>query len=98
MAAPLPPDTFLSHAQDIMGRSTRAICVGTEAKHFRGLFGTCPLMCSILWERIDPYVEIARSACPIHLLCALLFLNVYGTEIVHATMVGVDEKTFRKWV
>ncbi|KAH9118088.1 hypothetical protein LEN26_012265 [Aphanomyces euteiches] len=32
-----------------------------------------------------------------HLLWAMLFLKVYSSENVHATIAAVDEKTFRKW-
>ena len=32
-----------------------------------------------------------------HLLWALIFLKLYASESIHASLAGVDEKTFRKW-
>lgn len=37
------------------------------------------------------------SSRPVHLLWALLFLKVYGSEHTHRMIANVDEKTFRKW-
>jgi len=37
------------------------------------------------------------STHPNHLLWGLMFLKVYGTEPIHASIVGANEKTFRKW-
>ena len=34
---------------------------------------------------------------PDHLLWGLMLLKLYAFETQHAGMVGVDEKTFRKW-
>ena len=38
------------------------------------------------------------KAEPKHLLWALLFCKVYGSESVHHNLTGADEKTLRKWI
>ena len=39
-----------------------------------------------------------RKSLPKHLLWAMLFLKSYGPEPFLAGLVGVAEKTWRKWV
>jgi hypothetical protein len=64
---------------------------------FRTYFGTFPLICSVLWAKVDPLNTISLRARPIHLLWALLFMKQYSTENFHGDIVGCDQKTFRNW-
>ena len=66
-------------------------------EEFRSVFGTVPYICSVLWQRIDPFENMNPKSRPVHLLWALHFMYTYATEYVLAKFVGVDEKTFRKW-
>lgn len=67
----------------------------TADRRFRALFGTTPTVCVALWKRLSA-LPLAGGE-PQHLLWGLMFLRVYASEVVHATMANADEKTFRKW-
>lgn len=62
---------------------------------FRSFFGATPSVCSILWSLLKPQERETND--PNHLLWALVFLKVYGTEEVNSSLVGTTVKTFRKW-
>jgi hypothetical protein len=99
MEAAPSPDVFLSAGRDLMGNAHRDHLLQRRVvARFHTLIGTSPILCSHLWGRLDPTVEISGAARPKHLLWALLFLRHYGTEILNSTVTGADEKTFRKWV
>ena len=70
----------------------------TFIRKFRAHFGTTPQICEKLWKMLDPCDQINERAKLKHLLWALLFMKIYGTESVLSSLVGVSEKTFRKWV
>ena len=56
-----------------------------------------PEFCAHIWELMDPS-SLPNGAEKKHLLYALIFLMIYGTESLHASMAGgVDEATFRNW-
>lgn len=67
---------------------------------FRAHFGTSPLICSQLWIRtISPKRHIiADGLKPDHLLWALHFIKTYNTMYVLSAKVGVDRKTYAKWI
>jgi len=67
----------------------------TNHRDFRAGFGISPTVCSYVWNQIH---EEESNLAPEHLLWALLFLKVYKTETVHASIVKTDEKTFREKV
>lgn len=68
----------------------------TGLRRFRSLFGIPPEGCSVLWKSITPR-HLDDTLKKRHLLYALLFLKVYGTEHhENHAITGVDEKTFRK--
>lgn len=62
---------------------------------FRSLFGVSPRVCLNLWHQ---HINLPPKAKPKHLLWALLYLKVYGTEQALSGMVHVTRKTYRKWV
>ena len=64
-------------------------------RKFRAFFGTSPLVCVVVWDLL--LVQRPRKSTPEHLLWALLLLKRYTIESVNAALVGVSEKTFRKW-
>ena len=76
----------------IMNRSDRSHAIAN--RRFISHFGTTPTVASLCWQLIPNH---PRGSHPKHLLWALLFLKLYRSENVHASMVGCDEKTFRKW-
>jgi hypothetical protein len=64
-------------------------------RKFRAFFGTSSLVCVAVWDFL--LVQRPRKSTPEHLLWALLLLRRYTIESVNAALVGVSEKTFRKW-
>eukprot|EP00171_Calliarthron_tuberculosum_P022151 IDg22151t1 len=64
-------------------------------RRFRGLFGVSPRVCCLLMQHLAGHLPHRPDLA--HLLWALLFSKVNGTEHVHATLAGFDEKRFRKW-
>ena len=62
-------------------------------QRYRGLFGVSDVVTSDLWQMVPS----TDGGTPKHLLWGLLFLKNYNNEYLHATAVGCDEKTFRKW-
>ncbi len=64
-------------------------------RRYKALFGVTPLVASVIWSLSEH--SRRHDSSPRHLLWGLMFLKVYATEHVHATFVGIDEKTFRKW-
>lgn len=67
-----------------------------HARRFRSLFGASPSVCSQLWALLA--ATRPASSKPVHLLWAMMFLKIYGSEHVHASLASVDEKTLRKWI
>lgn len=63
-------------------------------RKFRSFFGVSPNVCSVAWKLMK---NKPPQAEPKHLLWCLLFLKAYNTEHINATLVEVDEKTFREW-
>lgn len=66
----------------------------TGLRKFRTFYGVSPVVCEILWNLMRDKCSGAEIK---HLLWCLLFLKRYNTEHINATIVGVDEKTFRLW-
>lgn len=67
-----------------------------DKEDFKSLFGISPNMAAVVWNICDfPPGTTGR-----HLLWALLFLKVYGTEMTLLTLIGgkVCRTTFRKWI
>lgn len=64
-------------------------------RKFRAFFGVSPLVCELLWKSIQNKCSGAEIK---HLLWCLFFLKAYNTEHINATVVNVDEKTYRLWV
>lgn len=69
----------------------------SDTKKFHSLFGTSPLVCSIIWKKLIEYNFLPRKSCPFHMLWALLFLKLYNNESTLSSIVGTSNRTFRKW-
>jgi hypothetical protein len=69
-----------------------------ELRRFKAFFGMKPARASEVWSLLIGHNLMPPKAQPMHLLWALLFLKLYGTEDVNAGMIGHDESTIRKWV
>lgn len=67
-------------------------------ENFRAFFGTTVQICAILWNELNDHSLLPTRAQHKHLLWALMFLKIYGTEHVMVKLAGCkSEKTFRKW-
>lgn len=74
-------------------------CEKTQKERFHAFFGASPYVCSLVWSYlVQANVALDDYCQPKHLLWTLLFLKTYSTESVLAVLIGVDEKTVRKWV
>ena len=99
MTRVLKAQRFVEEGCIIMRKSSRR-SFSTFDRRFRSHFGTTPSICTIIWERLDPYhtIELEYRGVKVkHLLWALMFMKMYCAEHIHASLAGVDEKTFRKW-
>lgn len=86
---------FVAAAKDIINISKSE---STFNRRWMGKFGALPIICCLLWDRINPYETMPDGVHKKHLLWGLYFLKVYDTEENSATNVGrVDEQTYRVW-
>ena len=68
-----------------------------QERIFRSQFGVSWHVCEDVWKMLDFHLSDEKRD-PKHLLWALLFMKVYGSESTHSNMVGTSSKTFQKWV
>lgn len=87
-------ETFWKAGHKITGHDIDG-SLNTGYRKFRAFFGTSPLVCAVAWDIIS--MARPRKSTPQHLLWALLLLKRYDIESINATLVGVSDKTFRKW-
>ena len=68
----------------------------SSIRRFRANFGVSPIVCEKLWNLLIEFedVEVASRCTPTHLLYALLFLKMYGTEGQLKSIHNKDEKHF----
>jgi len=101
MFVKVEPEFFEEIGSEIIRRGKRLRLFKSEKvlrKKYTAFFGTTPFVCSLLWAMLEPCRKMPRGVQPKHLLWALMFLKIYGTEAVNCNLAdGVDEKTFRKW-
>jgi hypothetical protein len=90
----LHPVQFLFLARRFSSRIFSGRRIGASNQEFRWHFGVPPVVCSDVW-RIGSFQAGTR---PVYILWALLFMFTYMTETILCSMIGVDPKTFRKWV
>ena len=87
-------ENFAQLGAHLLRRKTESSSL-TFGRRYRACFGTSPKVCCFLWTLIEN--QIPKNATPYHLLWSLMFLKIYSTENVLASIIGVDEKTFRKY-
>jgi hypothetical protein len=80
----------------LMGRNADLAAAATTQR-FRANFGVGPVVCNFAWKLLRDNGQ-TNGAEPKHLLYALKWLKIYGTEHVLAGDLRIDEKTLRKWV
>ena len=96
-------DLFIVLGREIMdsrrrGGQGRRRSAERELRRFKAFFGVKPAISSDVWSLLVGHNLTPPKAEPMHLLWALLFLKVYGTEEVNAGLIGHDPDTIRKWV
>lgn len=87
----VPVSEFVKCAEVIM-RKPKGSC-NIFNRRFSAFFGTDVGVCAKLWVMIPR----EKDGKPCHMLWALLFLKLYESEHVHATLCNCDETTFRRW-
>lgn len=87
-------ETFWNLGHQITGHNIRG-SIGMGHRIFRAFFGTSPQVCEIVWDMLT--TRRPPNSTPKHLLWGLMMLKQYNIESINATLVGVTEKTFRKW-
>jgi len=68
-----------------------------ENRRFKAFFGVKAERVSEVWSLLIGYKLLPPKAEPEHLLWVLLFLKLYATEDVNASLLGRDPDTIRKW-
>ncbi len=93
----IAPEQWLEMGMGIMGRHN-LVARSTSRRRFRATFGQSPIICSIIWDKIEEARQtMPQGAKTIHLLWAMMFVKLYCCEEVNASLAGCHEKTFRKW-
>ena len=66
----------------------------------RSLFGLDCHLITIVWSSLETsgILQSMPQKKPVHLMMALHFMKSYGIQTQLASMFGIDEKTYRKWV
>jgi hypothetical protein len=92
----ITPDIIINAAEDIVNLPQSRNDVFN--RRWNSAFGASPEVCSVLWNKMDPFETMPRGVAPKHLLWGLYFLTVYDTEHNSSHALGkVDKKTYRKW-
>ena len=88
-------EIFWSIGHKITGHDVQEGSISLGYRKFRAFFGTSPIVCVAVWDIL--FTVRPRDSTPEHLLWALMLLKRYCIESFNAGLVGVSEKTFRKW-
>jgi hypothetical protein len=93
----LPVDAFCDAAIPIIRRSVN-VENETHLRLWQEHFGVSPVVVCSVWNRMSLWCCLPEKCRPKHLLWTLLFLKVYATELILATLCGCDPETYRGWV
>ena len=94
---PLSPQVFIDAVNTDCNSGFSLPFNKRHKRRWMSSHGVSPELCSIIWTRLDPETTIPGGEYK-HLMWALYFLRVYGTEEQNRRASGgADEKTFRKW-
>ena len=95
----ISPSMFLQLGSELKGKK-----ISTEAvnkRRFKSWYGIDWKLMNVVWYLLRSIGWMKqlkhRKPNPIHLLWALSFLKGYKKEEDHASDVGKEAKTFRKW-
>lgn len=66
-------------------------------RDFKGSFGSSRLVMKKCWSLLMTVCELDKGVAPYHLIWALFFLKVYGSESTNIALAKCDHKTYRKW-
>lgn len=74
-----------------------------QEREFRSQFGASWYVCADVWNLLESHgigLDGGNRGGrePKHLLWALLFLKVYGSEKTNSVLCGTSVKTYRRWV
>lgn len=93
------PDNFMVLAREIWRQDRdckRAL--SSKDRNFCESFGCSLIVCHSLWILLVKTDYLPANGKLNHLLWALMFLKIYGTEKIMCSLAGgVDKDTFRKW-
>lgn len=89
----VPPISFLHMGLEYCNSTSTNTC--RNIQRFKSLFGPTPLVCSKIWSQLS--LSLISKPQPKHLLYALSFRKLYGTDTVFHMIFGTDEKTCRYW-
>ena len=89
----LPPEAFHKLGTEIVTRDPAA--ANLELRDYVAFFGTSPTIVSELWNLIDNKV---KSAKPMHILWACMFMKLYIPEDALCILLGTSKNTMRKWM
>jgi hypothetical protein len=95
----IAPEQWIEMGLGIIGRH-KLLTRSTNIRRFRATFGQSPLICSMVWDKLEEAgarQRMPRGSRAIHLLWAMMFFKLYCAEEVNSSLAGCDEKTFRKW-
>ncbi|KAG7361130.1 hypothetical protein IV203_036230 [Nitzschia inconspicua] len=89
---------FLYLGLDLTNKTVKSESLARD--RFMAHYGTEPIVVAVMWEMLidDGWTKKKRGCKPKHLLFALKFKKSYDAEMITALALGVDEKTYRKWV
>jgi hypothetical protein len=80
----IAPNIIINAAKDMVSLpQTRN---DTFNQRWNSALGALPKVCSVLWNKINPFKTMPMGIHPKHLLWALCFLTVYDTE--HNSLTG----------
>jgi hypothetical protein len=93
-------ETFLAFAWAIYANGAIQPRLPTQEEYlrFREMFGTEPIVCVALWDRLDPVNQIHKDAMPFHLLWSLYYVFHYPKQRQLSSFLKVDIKTARVWI
>ena len=73
----------------------------TNERRFKAHFGSCPLMCAVVWKDLQtcekPLPSVSNKDFNLFLM-TLFFLKSYPTEEIMASRFHLHEQTVRKWL
>lgn len=70
----------------------------TQDKYYKALFGTYPIVLSMIWHALLDNYKFPKGFSPIHLLLVFGWLRSYETELELRTQFNIGEETIRKWI